>query len=135
MDDSTPKERFRRSLERCCANKNFIPSFYDRFLGTSFEIRSKFRNTNFTKQKDKLLRSLHLAAGATAGEPESLREMRERAETHARDHLNIEPRLYEFWLASVLATVREMDPEWDATVESDWRLILGHVIEYMVRFY
>lgn len=42
-----------------------------------------------------LLRSLKLVAGATAGEPKSLREIRQRAETHDRYHLNIEPEHYD----------------------------------------
>jgi len=135
MNKSTPKDRFLRSLERCSGNENFIPSFYDRFLDCSDEIREKFSHTDFEKQNEMLLRSLNLAAGATAGEPESLREVRERAETHDRHHLNIEPRLYEFWLTSVLETAREFDAEWDDTIEDAWNTILGHLIERMVKHY
>ncbi len=135
MDELTPKDRFLRSLGRCSRDENFIPSFYDRFLANSDEIREKFRHTNFEKQNEMLLRSLRLAAGATAGEPESLREIRERAETHDRNHLNIEPRLYDIWLSSVLDAAREFDAEWDDAIEDAWNTILDHVIKYMVRYY
>ena len=135
MEEATPKERFRRSLERCTESEDFIPSFYDRFLGHSEEIQDRFKETDFTKQNQMLLRSLMLAAGATEGEPESLREMRERAETHDRHHLNIEPRLYDVWLDSVIATAADFDPVWNDAIEEAWRTILGHVINHMIRYY
>lgn len=135
MDSLTPKDQFLQSLDRCIQNEDFIPAFYDRFLSTSEEIQKKFRHTNFEQQNKMLLRSLRLAAGATAGESASLQELRERAKSHDRDHLNIEPPLYDLWLAAALETVQEYDPEWDETVETTWRTILGYVISYMVKRY
>lgn len=135
MESLTPKDQFLQSLDRCMENEKFIPAFYDRFLSTSDEIRDKFRHTDFEQQNKMLLRSLRLAAGATAGDPESLRELRERARTHDRDHLNIEAQHYDIWLESVIETVQEFDEEWDETVETTWRTILGYVISYMVKRY
>ena len=135
MNKLPPKERFLASLDRCSNDESFIPSFYDRFLGHSEEIREKFAHTDFDKQNQMLLRSLRLSAGATAGQPESLREIRERAVTHNRQHLNIEPRLYETWLTTVVNTAREFDPEWDDTIEEAWKTVLGHVISHMIRHY
>ena len=135
MNELPPKERFLSSLDRCSNHESFIPSFYERFLGHSKEIREKFAHTDFDKQNQMLLRSLRLSAGATAGQPESLREIRERAETHDRHHLNIEPRLYDTWLTTVVNTAREFDPEWDDTIEEAWKTVLGHVISLMIRHY
>ncbi len=131
----SPKDCFLESLDRCSAHEQFIPAFYDRFLSTSSEIREKFEGTDFEKQNQMLLRSLKLAAGATNGEPESLREIRERAETHDRRHLNIRPQLYTAWLTSVISAASEFDEQWDATTEEAWNTILGYVIKHMVRFY
>lgn len=135
MDEVTPKERFIQSLDRCSANEKFIPAFYDRFLSVSEEIREKFRHTDFEKQNQMLLRSLRLAADATSGKPESLREIRERAETHDRHHLNIEPHLYDIWLVTVMETACEFDTEWDDSIKEAWNTILGHVIKHMTKFY
>lgn len=134
MADS-PRDCFLKSLSRCTQNDDFIPVFYNHFLSTSDEIREKFKNTDFEKQNQMLLRSLRLAAGATTGEVESLREMRERAETHDRHHLNIEPHLYDDWLASVIKAASECDPEWDASIDEGWRKVLGHVIKHMTKYY
>jgi hypothetical protein len=42
-----------------------------------------------------LRRSLKLSAGATEGESAALAELKERAETHDRNHLDIKPELYD----------------------------------------
>jgi len=133
--DVSPKDLFLQSLDRCSSNEKFMPAFYDRFLSSSDEIQEQFKHTDFEKQNQMLLRSLKLAAGATTGEPESLREIRERAETHDRHHLNIEPRLYDIWLTSVILAAQEFDDEWNPTIEEAWKTILGYVIEHMTHFY
>ena len=135
MDEPTPKEQFLKSLERCSASDRFIPAFYDRFLSSSDEVKHKFRFTDFEHQNKMLLRSLQLCAHATVGLPEALREINERATTHDRHHLNIEPRLYDLWLAAIIETAREFDPQWDESVEASWRRILGHAIQHMIRQY
>ena len=133
--DVAPKDCFLQSLGRCSSDENFIPAFYERFLATSDEIRNKFRNTDFDKQNEMLLLSLKLSAEATFGNAEALREIHERAKTHDSCHLNIEPRMYDLWLTSVIAAAREFDPQWDDSIEKAWNTILGHVIKLMVKHY
>ena len=135
MGELTPKELFLQSVNRCVANDAFIPAFYERFLGSSEEIKNKFRATDFQKQNTMLARSLELCAGATAGESESLAEINERATTHDRDHLNIEPRFYDVWLEAIIATARDFDDEWNDAIEAAWKRILGHVVQRMIRRY
>jgi hemoglobin-like flavoprotein len=135
INELTPKELFLQSVGRCLASEAFIPAFYDRFLSASDEIKNKFRFTDFDKQNAMLRRSLELAAGATSGDPESLREISARAETHDRYHLNVEPRLYDIWLETIIETARDYDANWSEVVEASWRSILGHVVQHMVRKY
>lgn len=135
MDEPTPKDLFLQSPNRCLRNDAFIPAFYERFLGSSDEIKEKFRFTDFKKQNQMLARSLRLCAGAIAGQVESLAEIKERATTHDRNHLNIEPRLYDIWLEAIIATAREFDDQWTESIEAAWRRILGHVVQRMIRQY
>ncbi|MFT5299717.1 MAG: hemoglobin-like flavoprotein [Mariniblastus sp.] len=135
MPEVTPRERFIASLDRCTDSDKFIPAFYERFLDSSTEIRSKFTHTDFESQNLMLVRSLKLAAGSTSGEVESLRELRERAETHDRHHLNIKPAHYEVWLETVIQVAQEFDPHWHDEIEVAWREILGFVILRMVKYY
>ncbi len=135
MEERTHKDYFLASLARCSADEQFIPRFYDRFLSSSEGIKEKFESADFERQNIMLLRSLQLAAGATSGDPASLKEIQERGETHDRSHLNIEPSFYELWLESVIQTAREFDTEWTPPIEEAWREILGFVINRMVKAY
>lgn len=135
MEEIAPKDVFLQSLDRCVIAPEFMQAFYDRFLGSSEEIRNKFAGTDMYLQKQMLIRSLKLSAGATAGDRESLQEINDRAETHARDRLNVRPELYNYWLDAIIAAAEEFDPQWEPAVESAWRRILGHVIKHMVRRY
>lgn len=134
-DEPTHREVFLESLERCVASREFFASFYERFLATSEEVRAKFRNTDFERQNAMLLGSLRLAAGAADGQSAALRELRERAESHDRHHLDIQPRLYDLWLDSILDTARRSDGHWSETIERAWRIVLGHVINHLARHY
>lgn len=135
MREQSPSDVFLLSLNRCAEQDRFIPCFYERFLASSAEIRHKFRNTDFGVQNLLLLKSLRMISGAVAGERQALKELRERAETHDRRHLNIEPHLYDIWKAKLIETAREFDGLWDADIEAAWEKTLGHVINQMVRHY
>ena len=135
MEERTRKERFLSSLERCRCDEKFIESFYDRFLSSSEEIRDKFTNTDFKNQYQMLLRSLEIAADATLGDPTALSEMRDRAETHNRHNLNIEPRFYATWLESVVDTAAEFDPVWNDEIRIAWESILGFAVKHMIKSY
>ena len=135
MADSCPRELFLESLMRCTESEEFIPTFYRSFLASSEEVKNKFRSTDFQSQNKMLLRSLRLIAGATVGDTESLHELRERAETHDRYHLNIRPELYDLWREALIDTAKEFDPNWDTEIHSAWKTILGHAVAHMVRHY
>lgn len=134
-ENSSPRQLFHESLDRCRRDECFIPRFYQLFMESSDEIRLRFRNTDFEQQTTMLLRSLELSAAATDGEPEGLRELRERAQSHDRTHLNIRPELYDLWLDAILKTASEYDPAWNSAIEAAWKRILGFVIRHMAAQY
>jgi len=57
------------------------------------------------------------------------------ATRHDRRHLDIRPEYYDLWLESLIATVRETDPEFDPSVEESWRSVLAYGVEYMRAHY
>lgn len=134
-DEIMPKDLFLQSLDRCSASEGFIPTFYEKFMASSDEVREKFAQTSFEQQNKMLLRSLRLAAGATNGEMKSLVELRERAESHDRHHLDIRPELYDLWLSALLDAACEYDEQWDASIENAWKSVLGFVIHRMTAKY
>lgn len=136
MDNPTsPKDEFIASLDRCTQSAGFVPAFYRRFMSTCDEVREKFAETDFDQQNKMLVRSLRLIAKAMTGSPQGMQELRSRAETHDRHHLNIRRGLYDLWLSSVIETAREFDDQWSLDVEDSWKRTLKYAIDFMVRRY
>ena len=107
--------------------------FYEKFLASSPEIRAKFANTDFVKQKEALRGSLTAMMRAAADEatgPETY--LKDLAILHGRSHLDIGAGLYDLWLDSLLATVRECDPQFDVQVQEAWESVMEVGIRYIV---
>ena len=128
---------FRSSLQRCLANPAFFESFYDLFIGTSDEVKEKFKNTDMKRQANMLQDSLFVLAVAAQGAERSPARysLPGLAEKHSRKGLDIRPELYDLWLDALLETVKRHDPEHSAEIEAAWRTTLASGIEYMRSHY
>ena len=135
MDSPFPKDCFLESLKRCSSRNEFMQSFYVEFLASSEIVRQKFSHVDMKHQSRMLLGSLHIIASAVAGIPEGLRELKARAESHDRQHLNITPELYDCWRNAMLVTARQFDEQWSESVEEAWNRILGFLTTHMIRSY
>ena len=87
---------FLSSLTRCLAVPAFLEGFYDRFVGSSEEVREKFRDVDLTRQVRMLQDSLYVVAVAAQGEEGSpaRNALPWLAERHSRRDLDIRPELY-----------------------------------------
>jgi hemoglobin-like flavoprotein len=126
-------ETFLASLKRCLAAPGFLDSFYERFVGSSEEIREKFRNTDMKRQTRVLEDSLYVVANAVQGEENSLARgaLPALAARHSRQGLDIAPRLYDLWIECLVETAREHDPRFAPDVEAAWREVLTFGADYM----
>ena len=134
--DPTTLEVFDRSLRRCDALPYFLDIFYTKFLDSSPEVAKKFVNTDFVRQKRALRASLHhllLAAQDHEKGPDAY--LAGVAERHGAGQLEIGAELYDFWLDSLLATVKECDPEFSPEVEKAWEDVMMVGIQYLCRSY
>jgi hemoglobin-like flavoprotein len=127
---------FDDSLRRCSSDARFYDRFYERFLASSPKVREKFAQTDFVRQKRALSASLHLILLAAHG-PATLaaRYLDEVADRHSSRNLAIGAELYDLWLDSLLATVREFDPEFGPAVEQAWEAAMGVGIRYLCSRY
>ena len=127
---------FDRSLRRCNANPGFLDLFYETFLSASPKVKERFANTDFERQKRLLHASFYLILLASE-DPENgpERYLEHLASRHSVHDLNIGAELYDIWLDSLLAVVKECDPEFDASVEEAWERMMGIGIDYMLRRY
>ncbi len=136
MSDPIP-QRFHNSLQRCLLGNDFLESFYQRFLATSDEVAEAFHNTDFTRQRELLQKSLHTVIMMRMHHdvPEYRREMKRIAIRHDRHHLNIRPENYEIWARCLLDTVEAYDPAWNEEVRDAWQDVLAEGIVFMIQHY
>ena len=134
--DQKTIEVFDHSLRRCNANPGFLDLFYETFLSSSPKVKERFANTDFERQKRLLHASFYLILLASE-DPENgpARYLDHLAARHSVHDLNIGAEFYDIWLDSLLAVVKECDPEFDDSIEEAWERIMGIGIDYMLRHY
>ena len=126
-------ETFLASLKRCLAAPGFLESFYERFVGSSEEVREKFRDTDMKRQARVLEESLYVVANAVQGEENSLAlgALPALAARHGRQGLDIPPGLYDLWIECLVETARAHDPQFAPAIEAAWRETLAFGADYM----
>lgn len=132
------KEVFNDSYERLFGRKSslgkcsdeFFDYFYWHFINSSPKVEQAFANTDMEHQKSMLKKSLTYAVNfSCCGQDFSY--MQAIAKKHSRSDKDIDPELYNFWLDSIVATVKKFDQEYCDEVELAWRMALVHIITYM----
>jgi hemoglobin-like flavoprotein len=124
-------ELFNNSLERCVDRPEFLDRFYELFMGSSDEVASKFRETDFAKQKRVLRVSLYAMMSVGQGNAEVDARLERLAALHSRSALDIRPALYAVWLDCLIQAVRELDPSFGSETERAWRNVMRPGIELM----
>jgi hemoglobin-like flavoprotein len=130
---SASTDLFRGSLKRCLAVPGFLDDFYDRFVGSSEEVREKFRGVDMKHQVQMLENSLFVVAVAVQGAERSpARSALPRlAERHSRRDLDIRPGLYDLWIGCLVEAARTHDPQFSPEIESSWRETLTFGADHM----
>jgi len=130
---SPSAETFLSSLKRCLAAPGFLDAFYQRFVGSSEEVREKFKNTDMKRQVQVLEDTLYVVANAVQGEEGSLARgaLPALAAKHGRNGLDIRPGLYDLWIECLVETARAHDPQFDPAVERAWRDTLAFGADYL----
>lgn len=134
--DAEVIQKARTSFSRCNKNPAFLDRFYELFMASSAEIREKFSQTDFEKQKKVLSDSMFLmltAAGTTEGYAHV--QLEKLAKRHSRGQLDIKPEWYALWLDTLMRTVSELDPEYSDDVDAAWRECFQDGIAVLVAGY
>jgi hemoglobin-like flavoprotein len=135
MDERILKT-FDDSLGRCNRNPAFVDRFYEIFLASSPKVREKFAATDFTRQKSALRASLYSMLLATRnGKPGLEKHLSGLAERHSSRDLNIGSEFYDLWLDSLLAAVKESDPNYSQEVREAWEKVMMVGIDYLLSRY
>lgn len=127
---------YETSLKRCAANPVFFERFYQIFLASSPKVAEKFAKTDFVRQRKALEASLHLMTKAVRDDRAGMDAyLKDLAELHSSRQLKIGSELYDYWLDSLLSAVKELDPEYDTSVQDAWERVMMVGIEYMLSRY
>jgi hemoglobin-like flavoprotein len=127
---------FEASLGRCNSTTAFAERFYQLFLARSKKVALKFEHTDFERQRVALQRSLDLMLKAARNGDEALESyLGPLAERHGSRGLDIGAELYDEWLDSLLAAVREFDPQYTDEIRDAWESAMMIGISYMLSRY
>lgn len=121
---------FHRTLGSHSFNNNFIDRFYENLFKQSEEIADLFKNTNMSAQRTMLHDSLNLMVEYYHSKELPI-GMKKIAEVHSRKGRAIPEKMYEIWLASLIKTLKEVDPGFNDDVEQAWREVLAPGIDFM----
>lgn len=122
----------RDSYARCLSKRDFFDRFYERFLGSHPEVPRFFEHTDFPEQKRQLRHMLTSIVMYDGGDPLAELTLMRTARVHGPQGLGVPKDLYDHWLESLLATVREADRDCDAAVEEAWRRVIGRAVDLIL---
>lgn len=123
---------FNDSLARCLRTERLFHRFLELFLASSAEVRQKFRDTDFNRQRRMLQNSFYMLMEYVGlSSPESQAYLERIALEHGKDHRDIPPHLYDLWLESLLRAVQECDPRYSPEVEAAWRYMMDAGISFL----
>jgi hemoglobin-like flavoprotein len=133
--DANTLRTFEDSLARTSANPAFLTRFYDIFRASSPKVQEKFAGTDFGRQNAALRASFDLTLEAARGSVSDPERLLAIAERHSSRDRNIGAELYDLWLDSLLAAVRECDPGYDDSVNDAWERVMMVGIRYLLEHY
>lgn len=121
-----------QSYGRCCLNPTFVDRFYEIFLASHPAIAPMFGNTDFAEQQALLRTGVSLVLMQATGHSVTKDVLSRIAESHGVKRMNIDPNLYQYWIDSFVAAVKECDPQYTAALGGEWRKVLRNGVDYIV---
>ena len=133
---STSFDDLQQSYGRCLRDKNFISRFYEIFLASHPDIAPMFAKTDFGTQRMALRHGISVAIMHASGSALSKRTIDQMAKVHGRKgHAPVPPRLYPYWIDSLVQAVGECDPEVTPALLERWRQGMGIVVQTFIQQY
>ena len=130
-----PLKEVKESYSRCCVNSKFFDRFYENFLSSHPAIAPLFAETEMTKQKQLLRQGISMMFMLLGGNSVGTTGIDRIGESHSKKNLNIDPNMYDFWINSLVKTVKEFDEKMTTPLEADWKKTLRIGVDRIVAFY
>ena len=122
----------RNSYARCLMREDFVDRFYDIFIDSHPSIRPMFENTDFDLQINLLRQGLMYAFEFARGDKRANTYIEQLRESHGRHgRIKVQPKLYPFWVNSMVTAASQCDPEFNPRLEKEWRNVLSKATAHM----
>ncbi len=128
-------QEIRTSMGRAITHGDVFGRFYDIFLDSNPRIRPMFSDVDMEKQKALLRQGVNLALMFAEGRAIGRSAMDRLRNSHSKSNIGIEPSMYRYWLDSFMKALSELDPDFDANLEKQWRAALGKAINHIAGGY
>jgi hemoglobin-like flavoprotein len=125
----------KESYSRCCVNPRFFDLFYETFLRSHPTIAPMFAKTDMVKQKSLLRQGVSMMLMHLGGNTVGTTGLDRIAESHSKKKLNIDPNLYQYWITSLVKSVKECDQKMTPALEAEWKKTLRTGVDRIVSQY
>lgn len=133
--DTAKLQAVQQSFGRCLLNKvngaAFLDAFYDEFRASDPRIKAMFAKTDLRKQKELLREGLVKLMMFASGSGAARSSIEQLAARHDRQHLNVDPGMYHFWVSSLLSCVKKYDQKFDDALHKAWLEVLDAGLSVM----
>jgi hemoglobin-like flavoprotein len=123
------------SLGRCFLQSGFMDKFYANFKASHAAIPPFFVKTDMSRQHKLLKEGITFLLMSAGGSQFAQNEIAKLGVRHDPAHLNVKPELYQYWVDSLLKTVREFDQHYTPELDAKWRATLDAGIQQMINKY
>jgi hemoglobin-like flavoprotein len=125
----------KESYSRCCVHPRFFDLFYEAFLASHPTIAPMFAKTDMAKQKSLLRQGVSMMLMHLGGNTVGTTGLDRIAESHSKKKLNIDPHLYQYWINSLIKSVKECDQKMTPALEAEWNKTLRSGVDRIVLHY
>ena len=125
----------KESYSRCCVNPKFFDLFYANFLASHPTIAPMFAKTDMAKQKSLLRQGVSMMFMHLAGNGVGTTCIDRIGESHSKKKMNIYPNLYDYWINSLVKSVKACDEKLTPAIEAEWGKTLRAGVDRIVSFY
>ncbi|MEM9982523.1 MAG: globin, partial [Bacteroidota bacterium] len=110
---------------------NFFDYFYEIFMNADPYVKERFSKTDFEQQKKLIRHGVNLMIMYANEEFVAKVGLERLRKSHSINELNIHPKYYSYWKASLIQTVAEFDNEFDESLRNDWSQVLDVGIAFI----
>lgn len=126
----------RQSYQRCRSEDAFLERFLARFLSADRRVAATLGRYPQARQKVILDQSVRAAIQQQASGPGAADGIHRVVQVHSpHGDVPIDPALYPMWVESLIATVKDTDPEWVDALEQKWRAAIAPAVDVLMELH